>query len=126
MIDGTDDLRPHLRCLEERLFDQSVRNSRASLETLLSPNFREIGSSGRLFTFEDVIAALLSEPADGTTRALTDFEIEPLDPCLVLVTYRSERIVPNAQPVKSLRSSIWRHEADGRWRMVFPQGTPTR
>jgi hypothetical protein len=48
LIDGQGDLRAHLRGLEERLFDQMVRNSRASLEALLSPEFREIGSSGRL------------------------------------------------------------------------------
>jgi hypothetical protein len=126
LIDGQGDLRAHLRGLEERLFDQMVRNSRASLEALLSPEFREIGSSGRLNAFEEIVAALLAEPADRTSRTLTDFEIRPLAADVALVTYRSSRVVPDSPPVNSLRSSIWRQEADGSWRMVFHQGTPAR
>jgi hypothetical protein len=124
MSDSTDDLHSHLRSLEEKLFDQEVRNTRSSLERLLAPDFREIGSSGRLYGFEEIITALLQEPADGTTRTLTDFEIQPLAANVMLATYRSERNAPDAPSVRSLRSSIWRRDADGIWRMVFHQGTP--
>lgn len=126
MIDGTDHLRARLLSLEEKLFDQQVRNTRSSLECLLSPDFREIGSSGRLYMFDEIVAALLQEPADGTTRRLADFELQPLAPDVMLVTYRSERTAPDTAPARSLRSSIWRHDADGVWRMVFHQGTPAR
>ncbi len=101
-----------------------MRNTRSSLERLLAPDFREIGSSGRLYGFEEIITALLQEPADGTTRTLTDFEIQPLAANVMLATYRSERTAPDAPSVRSLRSSIWRRDADGIWRMVFHQGTP--
>jgi hypothetical protein len=120
------ELRDHIRLLEERLFDQTVRNTRSLLETLLSQDFREIGSSGRLYRYEEIIGALLEEPSDGTTRQLTDFEIQTLAPDVVLATYRSERIVQGAPPVRALRSSIWRRGANGAWRMVFHQGTPER
>ncbi|MFS2153576.1 DUF4440 domain-containing protein [Rhizobium sp. Rhizsp42] len=120
------ELHDHIRLLEERLFDQTVRNTRSLLETLLSPDFREIGSSGRLYLYGEIIAALLEEPSDGTTRQLTDFEIQTLAPDVVLATYRSERIVQGEPPVRSLRSSIWRRDANGTWRMVFHQGTPER
>ncbi len=120
------ELRDHIRLLEERLFDQTVRNTRSLLETLLSPDFREIGSSGRLYLYEEIIAALLEEPSDGTTRQLTDFEIQTLASDVVLATYRSERIVQGEPPVRALRSSIWRRDANGAWRMVFHQGTPER
>ncbi|OCJ13932.1 DUF4440 domain-containing protein [Rhizobium sp. AC44/96] len=126
MTDQPEDLRLHLQSLEEKLFDPAVRSSRTSLDTLLAPDFREIGSSGRLYGFDEIIAALLAEPVDGTTRALADFEIRPLSPELVLATYRSKRSEPHLPPVKSLRSSIWRRDADGYWRMVFHQGTPAR
>ncbi|WP_160012596.1 DUF4440 domain-containing protein [Rhizobium sp. 18055] len=117
-------MRAHLRSLEAKLFEQAVRNTRSSLERLLAPDFREIGSSGRLYGFEEIITALLQEPADGTTRTLTDFEIQPLAANVMLATYRSERTAPDAPSVRSLRSSIWRRDADGIWRMVFHQGTP--
>ncbi|MBO9125629.1 MULTISPECIES: nuclear transport factor 2 family protein [unclassified Rhizobium] len=120
------ELRDHIRLLEERLFDQTVRNTRSLLETLLSPDFREIGSSGRLYRYEEIITALLEEPSDGTTRQLTDFEIQTLASDVVLATYRSERIVQGEPPVRALRSSIWRRDANGAWRMVFHQGTPER
>jgi hypothetical protein len=120
------ELRDQIRLLEERLFDQTVRNTRSLLETLLSRDFREIGSSGRLYLYEEIIAALLEEPSDGTTRRLTDFEIQTLAPDVVLATYRSERRVQGEPPVRALRSSIWRRDANGAWRMVFHQGTPGR
>ncbi|MGO7206536.1 DUF4440 domain-containing protein, partial [Rhizobium ruizarguesonis] len=47
-----DDLAAHLKELEEKLFEPSVRASREMLTALLSRDFREIGSSGRLYTFD--------------------------------------------------------------------------
>jgi hypothetical protein len=123
MSESTDDLHAHLRSLEEKLLNQEVRNTRRSLEGLLAPDFREIGSSGRLYAFEEIVTSLLEEPADGTTRTLTDFKIQPLAADVMLATYRSERTAPDAPSVRSLRSSIWRRDTDGIWRMVFHQGT---
>ncbi len=119
------DLGEHLQTLEQRLFAQEVRNSRAALESLLSADFREIGASGTLYSYEDIISALLAEPRHGTTRQLTDFEMRQLSADLALVTYRGVRSIASGPPVRSLRSSIWRRDADGQWRMVFHQGTLT-
>ncbi|MBB3317193.1 hypothetical protein FHT77_003075 [Rhizobium sp. BK181] len=119
------DLAEHLQSLEQRLFEPGVRASVTALESLLSPEFREIGASGRLYGYRDIVAGLLAEPPDGTTRTLTDFELLLLASDLALVTYRAMRTVPAGPPVSSLRSSIWRHDADGQWRMVFHQGTLT-
>ncbi len=118
-----NDLGEHLRALEERLFEQQVRNSRPALEALLSPEFREIGASGRLYTCDTIIAALLQEPTDGIKRRLTDFDTQLLAPGLALVTYRAVRDIPTQPSIHSLRSSVWRQEPDGHWRMVFHQGT---
>ncbi|KRB51749.1 hypothetical protein ASE04_09430 [Rhizobium sp. Root708] len=120
-----NELGEHLRVLEERLFEQAVRNSRPALEALLSPDFREIGASGRIYSYDTVIEALLQEPVDGIKRRLTDFETQLLAPGLALVTYRAVRDILDQPSVQSLRSSIWRHEPDGHWRMVFHQGTLT-
>ncbi|MBB3541617.1 MULTISPECIES: DUF4440 domain-containing protein [unclassified Rhizobium] len=119
------DLTEHLQSLEQRLFEPEIRASVTALESLLSPEFREIGASGRLYGYGDIVAGLLAEPPDGTTRTLTDFELLLLASDLALVTYRAMRTVPAGPPVSSLRSSIWRHDADRQWRMVFHQGTLT-
>ena len=57
-------------------------------------------------------------------RSLLDFNTSVLAPGAVLVTYRTVRqgAVPDEQPIHSLRSSIWKL-IDGRWQMLFHQGT---
>lgn len=121
-----DDLHAHLKELEERLFDPAVRGSRQALAELLCPEFREIGSSGRLFDLEDILISLPADPEDIALRTLEDFDARLLSDGIALVTYRATRTSPDKPTVRSLRSSIWRLETDGSWRMLFHQGTPTR
>lgn len=120
-----DELHAHLKDLEERLFDPAVRGSRQALAELLSPDFREIGSSGRLFDFETVVASLTTDPNNIALRELDDFNACLLSSDIALVTYRATRTSPDKPVVKSLRSSIWQRDADGKWRMIFHQGTLT-
>ncbi|AYG60393.1 DUF4440 domain-containing protein [Rhizobium jaguaris] len=121
-----DDLQARLKDLEERLFDPAVRGSRQMLADLLSADFREIGSSGRLFDLEDVLTRLPVDPEDIALRALEDFDARLLSDGIALVTYRATRASPDKPAVRTLRSSIWRLEADGHWRMLFHQGTLMR
>jgi hypothetical protein len=60
-------------------------------------------------------------------EAIVD-ELEAMDDAkmsetVVLATYRSSRCGGDGDPRFSLRSSLWRREEDGSWRMVFHQGT---
>lgn len=121
-----DDLHAHLKDLEERLFQPSVRGSRPALEALLSADFREIGRSGKLYGFDEVVEALLAEQPDDLSRDINNFETRILGSGITLVTYQSELNLPDGTVVRSLRSSIWRLEDDNRWRMVFHQGTSMR
>ncbi|MEF0940679.1 nuclear transport factor 2 family protein [Rhizobium sp. BR 362] len=121
-----DDRSRHLKQLEERLFDPAVRTSRPALEELLSAEFREIGSSGMLYTFGDIVDQLADGEPEGIARTLTGFELKMLSDTLALATYCATRRYPDGREVKTLRSSIWRLEADERWRMLFHQGTLTR
>ncbi|MBB5572956.1 MULTISPECIES: DUF4440 domain-containing protein [Rhizobium] len=121
-----DDLSQHLKQLEERLFDPAVRASRPALEELLSAEFREIGSSGMLYTFGDIVDRLTEGEPDGISRVLTGFELKMLSDTLALVTYRATLHYPDGRDVRTLRSSIWRLEAVERWRMLFHQGTLTQ
>jgi glyoxylase I family protein len=51
-----------------------------------------------------------------------DFRSKRLAPGVALVTYSIRR--EDSQPVHTLRSSIWQLR-DGRWQLVFHQGTRT-
>jgi hypothetical protein len=116
------ELLDHLRRLEEKLFDPAVRSSRQALEELLAPDFQEIGSSGRLFRFEDIVMALSTEEPV-MSRTLHNLRIVMLATTVALITYGSTRKTTDGVETKSLRSSVWRQENDGQWRMVFHQGT---
>jgi hypothetical protein len=110
-----------IRHLEERLLQADARQSAQEVAELLADDFIEFGSSGRIFDKPTTIAALQHEsPAE---ISLTDYQARLLAPDVVLVTYRAIRsTVTPAQTTQSLRSSIWK-QLDGRWQLVFHQGT---
>ena len=115
-----------LRRLEEELLKPEVRRSAAQVGDLLSDDFVEFGSSGGVFSKQQVIEALEQEgPPDPTFHlSLVDFIARRLASDVVLVTYRITREEgPGTRQESSLRSSIWKL-IEGRWQMVFHQGTP--
>jgi hypothetical protein len=105
-----------IRELEMRLLAPSVRAARAYLEPLISDDFVEFGSSGRVYDKSKTIAVLNTE-LEGRPEppAVSELRVLMLGAGAALVTYRCG---------PSLRSSVWRREALG-WRVVFHQGTPS-
>lgn len=103
-----------IRELEMTLLRPETRGSPSELNRLLADGFVEFGSSGRVFTKAQVIAALDADPTSPEMPVLDDFQTRELAPDVVLATYRCGR---------SLRSSIWTHDGTS-WRIVFHQGTP--
>jgi hypothetical protein len=123
-----DSLMRLFRELEERLLSPEIRASPEALAQLLADEFMEIGSSGTVYNKQQVIEALQHEPAEGSSTARTadDLAVRPIAADIVLVTYRTVRPAAKTAPAfHALRSSIWKR-IDGRWQMVFHQGTPTR
>ena len=114
-----------LRQLEEQLLAPEVRRSAERVGRMLADDFVEFGSSGRAYDKAQIIEALQQEAPDPDVRIrVTEFAARRLAPEVVLVTYRSVRQgAPGAAQVSRLRSSIWKM-IDGRWQMVFHQGTP--
>jgi hypothetical protein len=106
-------LQDEIRALEEQLVMPSVRASADALDRLISDEFVEFGSSGRVYTKPDIIAQMLEQP--NVTINLTEFRVLAVTTDVALATYRTER---------SLRSSLWRREGQA-WRIVFHQGTTT-
>jgi hypothetical protein len=112
-----------LRSLEEQLLKPEVRGSPDEVGYLLADEFIEFGSSGRVYDKRQIIAALQQEMPDPITRiSLVDLVARRLAPEVILVTYRTIR--PD-RPESRLRSSIWKL-VEGRWQMVFHQGTPSK
>ena len=113
--------------LEEELLNPEVRHSPDQIGKLLSDDFVEFGSSGGVFNKQQVIEALGQErPPDPTIRlSLVDFIARRLAPDVILVTYRViQKDGCGTKQASRLRSSIWKL-IEGRWQMVFHQGTPS-
>jgi hypothetical protein len=125
-------LAEHLENLENFLFDPVSRRDISAVSGLLADEFREFGSSGRVYTKLDILAELSTEQPVVIT--LTDFECQLISPTTALVTYKSLSSHENRAPTQALRSSVWvlrslpkqyTHNADdeGTWQMIFHQGT---
>ena len=111
-----------IRNLEERLLQADVRWSATDIAELLADDFIEFGSSGHIFDKQATIDGLQRE--SHTEIALTDYQAKILAPDVILVTYCAVRSASApASPTQSLRSSIWKR-LDGRWQLIFHQGTP--
>ncbi|MGG2093386.1 DUF4440 domain-containing protein [Bacillus sp. S13(2024)] len=112
-------LKEHLCELEQQLLEPGTRTSPAELDKLLADDFFEFGSSGNVWYKKDAVG---EEGLSVRKMTLSDFEIYPLSEDTVLVTYR---VKDETRMQNTLRSSIWKL-IDGRWKMFFHQGTPTK
>jgi hypothetical protein len=109
--------------LEDRLLQPEVRRSKEEITTILADDFVEFGSSGRIFDKIQVVEGLPHSPT--VPMIIEDFQVKVLSSNVVLATYRVVRTnEPREEMRNSLRSSIWKF-IDGRWQMVFHQGTRT-
>lgn len=99
--------------LERTLLREEVRRDPAALGALLHPDWREIGTSGRLWSRAEVLAG---PPSLGET-SLEVVEARQVTADVVLLVWRAR----SARGVR-LRSSLWIQE-DGAWRQLFAQGT---
>jgi hypothetical protein len=108
-------LQDHLYGLEERLLHPDREPDRKELFSLLTDDFREFCSSGRIFNRQQVLDDLLSSTARPAT--IHHFYVEALAETVALVTYRVTTPV-----AVSHRSSLWVFR-DNRWQLQFHQGT---
>ena len=110
-----------LRELEEKLQTPSVRKNAAAVSSMLTEEFREYGSSGRIFSKAETISAL-QQSESPVHFSMKDFQASLLSEKIALVTYRVIKNQPGSLLIESLRSSIWVFQ-EGRWQMHFHQGT---
>lgn len=109
--------------LETKLQKSAVRKSIEKLDEIISDDLREITSSGTVATKEDCLINLPAAPE--IKFVMTDFSIRQLAPDLIQSFFKTEKTVAGTDKVSySMRSSIWKNE-NGKWKMLFHQGTPT-
>jgi hypothetical protein len=104
--------------LEKLLMDPVFRKNRDEVDMVLAEEFREFGSSGRIWSREEILHLLATEPAQAPP-CVVDFAVQIIAADTALVTYRAIRAESNSA---TLRSSIWVLRGS-RWQVVFHQGT---
>lgn len=105
--------------LEQRLMDPVFCKDRAQVSALLAEGFREFGSSGRVWSRDQILNPSETRPP---APLVEDFAVNTIVPELVQVTYRTLKTIPGGKPQAALRSSLWIRRGD-RWQMLFHQGT---
>lgn len=105
-----------IESFERELVNPKTRSNAERIAELLTDEFLEFGSSGKMIRKCDVLDA--AEKPGIMTYQLDDFNFKMLGESYVLVTYRS---VTSSQLI-ALRSSIWVKEY-GSWKMLHHQST---
>ncbi|NBF11815.1 DUF4440 domain-containing protein [Pseudomonas sp. Fl4BN1] len=110
-----------LLALETRLQQAEVRADRQALDALLADDFLEFGVSGGRWNKAQVLDSLVQQ--DFIERSISEFEVQRLAADLAQVIYLCHNAAAGGRAASSAwRSSLWRRH-DGRWQMLFHQGT---
>lgn len=105
-----------LHQLEMEVLSPATRGDSARMGELLRDDFIEFGSSGRVYQKSMLIEMLIRE--EHARVLIRDFAVREIAEDAALVTYRT--VGQAGQEAR--RSSVW-VKSDGRWQMVFHQGT---
>ncbi|WP_226648378.1 DUF4440 domain-containing protein [Microbulbifer variabilis] len=109
---------------ETMLHDTGTRSNIKILEKLLSPDFREVGKSGRSFDFKLITTLMQSEKKSEWTIHSQNYQCLTLSESVQLLLYQSaHRDQQGNYSDFCKRSSIWVLNK-GRWQMQYHQGTP--
>jgi hypothetical protein len=112
-----------LTALGSELHHPGTRCSRERIESLLHPDFHEVGRSGRRYDRETVIR-FLAEQGGQPEVVATEHAVRVMGEGAALITYRSARRQPDGSlALRARRSSVWLRDS-GAWRLLYHQGTP--
>ncbi|MCJ7841013.1 DUF4440 domain-containing protein [Lederbergia sp. NSJ-179] len=108
----------HILNLEKRLMNYDYKE----FDELLADDFLEFGSSGNSYDKKAQLDAVKGINTNNSISfTVTDFKIKLLATDVLLSTYQTFR---HNDSKYALRSSIWKKN-EGKWQMIFHQGTPT-
>lgn len=108
--------------LEKELHSSLTRSNYARLNELIADDFYEFGSSGNVWTKNDILTRLPSENKTAPAIESRDFSLRKIAADTFFVTYISFRLIDGKEERTALRSSLWKKNGSG-WQMIFHQGT---
>jgi hypothetical protein len=106
--------------MELKLLDKNIRNSKNELEKYISKEFIEYGSSGRIYTYNDIVN-ISSNKDEQIIYEILKIDTKILSDKIILILYIIE-IKNGNEKIISNRSSIWKKENND-WKIIFHQGT---
>jgi len=110
--------------LEIELLQFETRKSRERLNELLAEDFFEFMQSGAPTDKKAMVEYLPTSPEEEVH--VREMNAKVLSEDNILLHYIADRIVLNSGEEKcTLCSSVWQ-KRDGKWQMVFFQGTPAK
>ncbi len=110
---------------ENELLRSEIRKSPQKIKEILADNFIEYTSSGSEYHYKDGDVFQEQNDSNELFGQIIDFKIKQLSDSCILATYKLVKHNElNENKKYSLRSSIWKC-FDGRWKMIFHQGTLT-
>ena len=104
-----------IKSLELELVNVATRKNKDRLCELLSDDFEEFGSSGKVYSKRDILNILPSSKS--VIYELNDFRFINLSGDCILAKYKA-----NTSGVGSYRTSIWVKNVNG-WQMLHHQST---
>ena len=112
-----------LRALEVALARRDEAAIPGGYEAVLHDSLVEFGSSGRVWTRDEVLEALAAGPRTGAID-IENFDVHVVRPGVFLVMYETTQTDPvTGLSSRQRRSSLWMREGDG-FVLRFHQSTP--
>ena len=108
--------------LEQELHSSLTRSNYARLNELLSDDFYEFGSSGNVWSKDDILTRLPSEDKNAPQILSKNFLVKRISSEVYFLTYISFRLINGKEERVALRSSLWKKKSSA-WQMIFHQGT---
>lgn len=106
--------------LEEKLLKVKTVNDYLELDNLISDEFVEYGSSGKVYNKKKVIESIMNR--SDWIYEFINFDLKLLANDVVLANYIIKVKTSERDSMYTLRSSIWKLD-DGLWKIIFHQGT---
>lgn len=121
-----EDLQKIIYDLETSLLKPEIRSSTKDLDLLLADDFREFGSSGKVYDKKNILERLPKDIEISSVQFIvSDFKIKELSENVILATFKTDKISLDGDHVTALRASIWKN-INGNWQMIYHQGTPSK